>query len=312
MAAGLERHAQEPVRNAAALWSRVPALWRDRLRRLGEHAGDRPAAVVGGWVRDLILGRASKDWDVVVEGETGPVVRALAAAEGARLKSHAAFGTHTLTYPDGTSLDVATARTETYASPGALPRVRPATLSEDARRRDFTVNTLYLRLPVDAGDLWDPLGGLADLDRGWIRALHPRSFIDDPTRVFRAARYAGRFGWTVEPATRAWIEQAGNEDRVGAVSPVRRRNELFHLLREKDPTPALRLLWEWGFWKYWDPSWAWPVEFPVCGPETLDPLPARLAALLSHRPGAAEAWLKRHDTPGALQKIIFSLVKGTP
>jgi tRNA nucleotidyltransferase (CCA-adding enzyme) len=293
--------------DAATLWARVPALWRERLRRLGAHAGDRPAAVVGGWVRDLILGRASKDWDVVMEGDTGPAVRALAAAEGARLKSHPAFGTHTLTYPDGTSLDVATARTETYPAPGALPRVRPAGLAEDARRRDFTVNALYLKLPVDTGPLWDPLGGLADIGRGWIRALHAASFVDDPTRVYRAARYAGRFGWSVEEATRQWIDQARVHDRAATLSPVRRRNELFHLLREKDPAPALRLLWDWGFWKYWDPAWEMPDQWPDAA---ADPLPERLAALLSTRPGDAAGWLKRHDAPTALQREVQTLMKG--
>jgi len=299
--------------SASALWARVPALWRDRLQRVGDAAEARPAAVVGGWVRDLIVGRTSKDWDVVIEGDAGAVVRAVAEAENARFKSHAAFGTHTLTYPDGTSLDVATARTETYATPGALPRVRPATLAEDARRRDFTVNALYLKLPVDGGALWDPLGGLADIDRGAIRVLHDGSFIDDPTRIFRAARYAGRFGWAVEPGTRGLIDRALAEDRAASLSPVRRRNELFHLLREKEPRPALRLLWEWGFWKYWDPAWTWPEENPgLWGPfDGRDPLPRRLAALLAPRPDEARRWLKRHDTPTAVQKTALAMMEGT-
>lgn len=293
--------------DAAALWARVPALWRDRLRRVGEAAGSRPAAVVGGWVRDLIVGRTSKDWDVVIEGNAGAVVRAVAEAENARFKSHAAFGTHTLTYPDGTSLDVATARTETYAAPGALPRVRPATLAEDARRRDFTVNALYLKLPVDSGSLWDPLGGLADIERGAVRILHDGSFVDDPTRIFRAARYAGRFGWAVESKTRSLIDRALAEDRAGALSPVRRRNELFHLLREKEPRPAMRLLWEWGFWKYWDPAWTWPEDNPDLWqiPNEGDPLPRRLAALLATRRDEARRWLKHHGTPLPFQKAVL-------
>lgn len=300
--------------DASALWGRVPPLWRDRLRRLGDAAGSQPAAVVGGWVRDLIVGRTSKDWDVVVEGDAGAVVRAVAETEKAHVKSHAAFGTHTLTYPDGTSLDVATARTETYAFPGALPRVRPSSLAEDARRRDFTVNALYLKLPVDVGPLWDPLGGLADIKHGAIRVLHRDSFVDDPTRIFRAARYAGRFGWAVEAGSRALIDRALVEDRAGALSPVRRRNELFHLLREKEPRPALRLLWEWGFWKYWDPAWTWPEDNPgLWGlPNEGDPLPRRLAALLALRRDDARRWLKRHDTPTAVQRATLTLMEGRP
>lgn len=299
-----------------SLWKKVPEPWRTRLDRLARAAReqDTPCAVVGGCVRDLILDAPTKDWDVVVQGLAGPLVRSLALDENAAVREHSTFRTYTLTFPDGTSLDVATARTETYPSSGALPLVRPATLEEDPVRRDFTVNALYLRLWPREGELWDPLQGLPDLDKGFVRVLHHASFIDDPTRVFRAARYAGRFGWTLEPDTLSHVQRALREDRPAALSPVRLRNELFHLLREKDPVPGLRLLWDWGAWRYWDKDWTWKEDLSpkLRTSSEADPLPPRLAALLAESPGSPEAWLRRHDTPAPLRRRVLNQITAPP
>jgi tRNA nucleotidyltransferase/poly(A) polymerase len=202
-----------------------------------------------------------------------------AAGQGARVVSHPSFLTCTLHFPDGTGLDVATARRERYARPGALPAVQPATLRDDFVRRDFTVNAMALWVtPSRWGEVEDPLGGRADLDRGEIRVLHEKSFLDDPTRLYRAARYAGRYGWKIRPATLDLIQKAVGAKAPESVSPARRGHELAHLLGEKDPRPALDLLWEWGLWKFWEPRWKWNEALrDAFGPETTPAL--RRAAL---------------------------------
>jgi hypothetical protein len=244
------------------LWGRVPEPWRGRLSLLGEMASKRgmPAAIVGGCVRDLVLNLSPKDWDVVVEGPVAPLVREVSAALSARLVEHPRFRTFTLHFADGTHLDVATARTETYPKPGALPVVSGSTLREDSRRRDFTSNALYLPLLPNAGDILDPTGGQEDMKAGVLRVLHDQSFVDDPTRLYRAARYAARYGWAVEAQTQALVQKAVNEDRPRSVSRVRLRHELFHLLEEEKPASALRLTWDWGLWKFWDETWVFVEE----------------------------------------------------
>jgi tRNA nucleotidyltransferase (CCA-adding enzyme) len=147
--------------------------------------------VVGGAVRDVLLGRVPRELDLLVEGEAEPVARAL----GTPSAIHERFGTFTV---DGT--DVTAARRETYARPGALPDVQlGATVAEDLERRDFTVNAMAVRVSDGAGEAVP--GALEDLEARQLRVLHPRSFVDDPTRALRMARYAARLGFTVEGET---------------------------------------------------------------------------------------------------------------
>src|SRR5579864_4764071 len=178
--------------------------------------------LVGGFVRDLLLGRPNVDLDFVVEGEAAPIVRHLCQQYGGvpHIASTSFFGTvkwllnsswvQTLGLAanpgDETfSIDFARARRETYAHPGALPMVdpTPVALEEDLLRRDFTINALAIRLPDEV--LIDKLGGTADLEAGLIRILHDRSFNDDPTRLFRAVRFAHRFGFRLEQHTASLI-----------------------------------------------------------------------------------------------------------
>lgn len=294
------------------LWDRVPEPWRGRLSCLGEMASKRkmPAAIVGGCVRDLVLNLSPKDWDVVVEGPVAPLVRDVSAALSARLVEHPRFRTFTLHFGDGRHLDVATARTETYPKPGALPVVRGSSLREDARRRDFSSNALYLPLLPNAGDILDPTGGRDDMKAGVLRVLHDQSFVDDPTRLYRAARYAARYGWAVEAQTQALIQKAVNEDRPRTVSRVRLRHELFRLLEEKDPTAALRLTWDWGLWKFWDETWVFAEERSqkVLTVHRESPPVQRLAVFLGSDPKSAEAVLKRFSTPVELRRQILALI----
>ena len=144
--------------------------------------------IVGGVVRDLFLGRANFDFDLVVEGEAIKLARKMAKDSQAKLIIHPRFGTAKLNYP-GFSLDLATARSETYSQPGALPTVKPGSLKDDLIRRDFSINAMALHLnPQRFGELIDLYNGKDDLERRLIRILHPKSFIDDATRILRAIR----------------------------------------------------------------------------------------------------------------------------
>jgi tRNA nucleotidyltransferase (CCA-adding enzyme) len=169
-------------------------------------AGARHGAVyaVGGVVRDMLLGRPIVDIDLATQGDAIDILRA--AFPDARLTTHVAFRTASIE-AGGTWIDVATARTETYAAPGALPRVTtPAPIEADLARRDFAMNAIALRLD-DEPALIDPCGGVADIRAGIVRILHEASFRDDATRIIRAFRYAARLGFTVEPHTRALMER---------------------------------------------------------------------------------------------------------
>ncbi len=201
-----------------------------------EAAGD-PVYLVGGAVRDLLLGRGRTDIDLVVEGDAA----ALAVRLGAEVTAHERFGTAKLTL-EGHEVDIATARTEAYPHPGALPIVGPAHhLAADLARRDFTINAMAIPLQGEPR-LVDPHGGQADLAKRQLRILHPGSFDDDPTRAIRAARYAARFGFGLEPETEELLRRAD----LGAVSADRREAELLRLAAEERAPRAFELLGEWG------------------------------------------------------------------
>jgi tRNA nucleotidyltransferase (CCA-adding enzyme) len=210
---------------------RLPGIDRVRAAAAGEDV-----YLVGGAVRDLLLGRERADLDLVVEGD----VRSLAAALGDTVRGHLRFGTATIRVGDLT-VDVASARAESYPAPGALPEVRPATIADDLGRRDFTINAMALPLHAEPR-LLDPHAGLEDLGERLLRVLHPGSFADDPTRALRAARYAARLGLQLEPVT---AEAIGGAD-LGTVSADRVTAELRRIASEDDPARALALSREWG------------------------------------------------------------------
>jgi tRNA nucleotidyltransferase (CCA-adding enzyme) len=197
---------------------------------------DEPVYLVGGGVRDLLLGRGRADIDLVVEGGA----EALAGRLGADVVSHERFGTAKVKL-DGHEVDIATARSEIYPHPGALPVVEPgADLAADLRRRDFTINAMAIPLQGEPR-LIDPHGGQADLAAKQLRVLHDGSFIDDPTRAIRAARYAARFGFELEPRTAELLREA-NLDRVSA---SRRDAELLRLAAEDKAPLAFELVADW-------------------------------------------------------------------
>lgn len=195
--------------------------------------------LVGGVVRDILLGRDNFDLDLVVEGDAPELARSLAESISAKVLVHRRFRTANLQY-DGLSIDLSTARSETYAHPGALPTVCPGSISDDLLRRDFTINAMAINLnPEDFGELVDPFAGEGDLSHKLIRILHQKSFVDDATRMLRAIRYEQRFNFHLEESTERLLRQ--NLSMLGTISADRIRHELELMLKEDCPeNPLLR------------------------------------------------------------------------
>jgi tRNA nucleotidyltransferase (CCA-adding enzyme) len=218
------------------------------------------AFLVGGAVRDLLLDRRPRELDVVVEGGNAPlgqIATQLAGALASRLGAHASvneherFGTAIVEWEgeegEGARIDMATARREHYPAPGALPEVEPGSLAEDLKRRDFTVNALAGALEGSRPEeLHGVPGALEDLRAGRLRVLHERSFIDDPTRLWRLGRYRARLGFAVEEHTARLAATAVAEGALQTVSLTRIGAELRLALGEADPVAALAALDELG------------------------------------------------------------------
>ncbi len=230
--------------NLVNMRKQVGAYLPRELSGLAKAAGELAAArgeklyLVGGAVRDLFLGRRNLDLDLVVEGDAPSLARQFAKGKGGKVITHARFGTATVTLGD-VSLDMVTARSETYAEPGALPSVKPGTIKDDLFRRDFTVNAMAVSLePASFGELVDHYGGKSDLDKGLIRILHKASFRDDPTRIWRAVRYEKRLGFRIESETERLLRR--DLAMMDKVSGDRLRHELERILEEDSPEKALR------------------------------------------------------------------------
>jgi tRNA nucleotidyltransferase (CCA-adding enzyme) len=204
-----------------------------------------PVYVVGGAVRDWLLGLdAIDDLDFVVEGDAIAFAHALRARRGGEVREYTKFGTATW-HSESASVDLAMARSETYAHPAALPAVSPAKLEVDLRRRDFTINAMAMRLTD--GAVIDPLGGLTDLRSGVMRVIHARSFVDDPTRMLRGARYAARFDFSLAPETDA--SMAAGLPHFRALSGERVKYDLELIFENHAPERALARLGSWGVFR---------------------------------------------------------------
>jgi tRNA nucleotidyltransferase (CCA-adding enzyme) len=236
------------------------------MRRLEGQPG---VFVVGGSVRDLLLGGQPFDLDLVVEGDPAPILSRL---DGEAI-AHDRFGTSTVTV-DGFSYDIARARREHYPRPGALPEVSPASLEEDLRRRDFTVNAIAVALGgASAGELSAFPGALDDLGSHRLRVLHDRSFIDDPTRLLRLARYSARLGFEADEQTLLLARQAIRVDALATLSGPRIGNELRLLAREEDPVAALRALGALELDRALDPRFGFGLQDEALAQRALSLLP---------------------------------------
>lgn len=238
-------------------------------------ARDVPVFLVGGLVRDVLLGRESVDVDVVLGGDALGVGRTAVARGGGELVVHARFGTAVWFLPgDGGTIDLITARRERYSEPGALPSVTPAGIEADLARRDFSINALAVRL--GDGHLLDLHGGTADLEAGLVRVLHEQSFVDDATRLWRAVRYEQRLGFAIEPETLGWM--ARDVGFLATISRDRIRGELMLVLGESRRVAMLRRLAELGVLADVHPALG-VGEGMALLPATADPLVALLVWL---------------------------------
>lgn len=245
--------------SARQLLRRLPKRLAELLRRVGRLADAEGIRLylVGGVVRDLLLKRNIWDLDLTVEGDGPSFARLAAKRFGAGLALFERFATARLVFPRGLKVDIASTRRESYADPAALPDVVTAALEEDLFRRDFTVNAMAIELNnARWGLLHDPYGGRRDLRGKRVRVLHHRSFVDDPTRIFRAIRFAERFGFRLEAKTARLLTEAARTNLVARLSGPRLANEIFALMREERPEEAVRRLRRWRLLRFVHPRLA--------------------------------------------------------
>ena len=224
------------------LFSELPNPQRralDLVREVSAEKGCRPF-LVGGPVRDLLLHRGVIDVDLTLEDGASTLARALAKRVDGRVRSFPQFLTYKVTAPEWPEIDIATARKERYRQPGALPTVSEGRLADDLLRRDFSINAIAL--DIVSGEVHDPAGGEQDLRDSVIRALHDESFIDDPTRIFRAIRLARRLGFTIDAHSAELMRAAIAAGALRTVSKERLWRELFLAMEENDAPAVLEAL----------------------------------------------------------------------
>jgi tRNA nucleotidyltransferase (CCA-adding enzyme) len=299
-------HLRERVRRLSGMGRLLPAL-----------EGLPPAYLVGGAVRDLLRGADGVDIDVAVEGDARSVARALADRLGGSAREHERFGTAKVLAGELT-LDLATTRRETYPEPGALPEVSQASLADDLARRDFGVNAMALGITGDdLGHLYDPCGGVADLETGAVRVLHDRSFLDDPTRLLRAVRYETRLGFRLDPDTERLAREAVAAGALGTVSGARIRDELMDLLGELGAPAAVARLRELEIDRALDPALdpdPQLVASAALGAVAIgaDRAVAALAALIAAAPAELDLWLADLHLPAARRDAAARAARVAP
>ena len=227
---------------AATLKAQLDSLSLRQLRLIADvsEAHGLQAYLVGGAVRDALLGLPVGDMDIVVVGLTPDFARHAARALNARIAKRSQFNTFALDI-DGRRIDIAMARQETYTRPGALPAVSPGTMEHDLARRDFTINAMAASVNAGSfGELLDPMDGWGDLRRRLVRIMHDAGFQDDATRILRAARYAARLGFSLEAETERMLRC--DVAYLDAISPARLRHEFMRVLQEGRAVTALEML----------------------------------------------------------------------
>jgi tRNA nucleotidyltransferase (CCA-adding enzyme) len=316
---------------AKKLESALPPARLELIKTVSRIAQELRSAlyIVGGPVRDLLLDRPSQDFDFVVEGDAIELAQALSRTYGGRVTSHSQFGTakwHIAHLPDlPDSLDLITARTEFYSHPTALPTVERGSIKLDLHRRDFTINTLALRLDGHHyGELHDYWGGLSDLKQGLVRVLHSLSFVDDPTRILRAVRFEQRFDFAIEQRTLELLLDA--KPLLDRVSGDRVRHELDHILAEEKVCQMLARLQElslleaihphlpWDEWlctkfealKAREPGSEWGIPEDIKTPPILERTLAYILWLIRIPSDQAGELFARLKIPRTLQDMILS------
>jgi tRNA nucleotidyltransferase (CCA-adding enzyme) len=297
---------------AAQLAERLRA--QPRTARLVEAFASVPGAhLVGGAVRDLLLGDEPVDLDVVVEGVAPLAAREAASALGGEVREHDRFGTATVVAGD-LVFDVVTARSETYPQPGALPEVRAGTLEEDLARRDFTVNAIAVALHgPDLGVLHAHPEALDDLDARTLRVMHARSFLDDPTRLLRLVRYAARLGFEPDARTDALARDAIASGALDTVSGGRVGGELRLLAAESTALGALTRAAALGLDRALHPSFDPRLDLAERALETGVDVRRDLVVLAAcctrFERDALVAWLDHFELPGAERDAVVAAAR---
>ncbi|MTI79364.1 MAG: CBS domain-containing protein [Firmicutes bacterium] len=261
------------------------------LRQVGELAQEMNYKVYagGGIVRDIILNVENLDVDLIVEGDAIELAKALGdKLGGKKVRTYPKFGTAEVSLKNGSWIDLATARVEFYEYPAALPTVETSSVKHDLYRRDFTINAMAISLMPDSyGELVDYFSGREDLYAGIVRVLHNLSFVEDPTRLFRAVRFEQRYQMHMDPQTLRLLEEAVREKLITRVSQERIWYEMKIILSESEPGDVLHRLWELGLWEQIFPEVTyWEVQ-PV-----LEEIPQVLLVLRSWGwDEPAEKWL---------------------
>jgi tRNA nucleotidyltransferase (CCA-adding enzyme) len=237
----------------ADLLSKLDNQLRSLITEVGQIASQLgfKAYLVGGPVRDLMLKSSHVDLDVTIEGNGIAVAQRFAANHsGSKIESYPAFKTATVMLPDGQAVDFATARKETYKQGGVFPAVTPSNIKNDLFRRDFTINAIAIAInPKVGGKMVDPFKGEQDLKKKKIRILHEKSFLDDPTRILRAARFKSRLGFHLEQETLHALKSAIAQGALETIKPQRYQKELKKILKEKTCKQAIACLKLWKAYK---------------------------------------------------------------
>ncbi len=270
-----------------------------------------PVYLVGGPVRDLLLGLPIRDLDFVMESDATAIAHALAQEVNGRVVVHSRFGTATVTLEDS-RIDLVTARKEVYPVPGSLPVVEPSSLYDDLARRDFTINAIALPLDGNLENLVDPFHGKADLANRVVRTIHARSFNDDPTRLFRAVRYQQRLGFTFEEETLAQFNAAVESRSCDTVSGDRLRHELELMVMEGHPERVLGRASDMGLLSSLVPGLGqreylarWAASSPSKDNGDAEPWLPWLAALAYPLSAAdGEALIRRLNMPRAWARVV--------
>lgn len=248
---GIKRNAKKrQIENI--LNQRLDKRIRNLLENIGKTGNDLGfnMFVVGGFVRDLLLNRPIEDIDIVVEGDGIEFARLYAQKEGCRVNTYKKFGTAVIIFPNNFKIDVASARLEYYQTPAALPIVEKSSIKLDLARRDFTINTLAVSLnPDNFGTMIDYFGANRDLKDKTIRTIHNLSFVEDPTRIFRAIKFSNRFGFKIGKLTSNLIKNAITIDCFKNLSGLRVLSEIKQIFEEDNPIPAIKTMEEYGLEK---------------------------------------------------------------
>jgi tRNA nucleotidyltransferase (CCA-adding enzyme) len=222
---------------------------------------------VGGFVRDLLMRRKNLDVDIVIEGDGIEFARRFTAKHGGKVKAHKKFQTAVMVLGQRRKIDIATARTEYYTEPAALPIVEMSSIKNDLYRRDFTINALAIKLNgTDKNHLIDFFGGQQDLKDSVLRVLHNLSFIEDPTRVFRAVRFEQRFNFAIGSQTEKLLKLAAGKDMLDRVSGSRLFGELQLIFQEEHPSKAMKRMEEFKLWRFIHPKMKYDARaHQLCG-----------------------------------------------